>query len=168
MFTKDWFYRGKKGVCLLQNRMLFYRLQRFHRQRSPKIASFHSDMVSSWQKNRIPDEGKEWVHQWRSLSNEVSPSESGDTPLLNTTPQVHSQASDLRLGSWAQAFWSAPSSNLFLYFCFICGVARTPNSFINSFIPQWPVNPHQVLGLPQWIRQIKSPTSGSLFFIYFN
>ena len=33
---------------------LFYRLQRFHRQQSAKIASFHSDMVSSWQKNRKP------------------------------------------------------------------------------------------------------------------
>ena len=32
----------RKGVCLLQNRMLFYRLQRFHRQWSAKIASVSS------------------------------------------------------------------------------------------------------------------------------
>lgn len=56
------------------------------------------------------------------------------SPPQHPPPQVHSQAPDLRLDSWAQAFWSAPSSNLFLYFCFICGVARTPNSFIHSFI----------------------------------
>lgn len=38
----------------LQNRTLFYRLQRFHRQQSAQIASFPSNMVNSCQKNKVP------------------------------------------------------------------------------------------------------------------
>lgn len=35
----------------------------------------------------------------------------------------------------AQAFSLAPSSNLFLHFWFICGVARKSDSFIHSWVP---------------------------------
>ena len=109
-----------------------------------------------------------WTLQWT-----VSPSESGDTPLPNPPHQVHSQASDLRLDFWAQAFWSAPSSNLFLYFCFICGVARTPNSFIHSFIHSFFLSsvasePLPGAGTTPMNKTDKSLTSGGLFLFILN
>ena len=129
MFTKDWFYREKGGLLTAESNAIL------PSSKVPQtvvckdsFGQFLTEKQDTWWRKRM-SKSVTVPLQWT-----VSPSESGDTPLPNPPHQVHSQASDLRLDSWAQAFWSAPSSNLFLYFCFICGVARTPNSFIHSFI----------------------------------
>lgn len=156
-----------KGVCLLQNRMLFYRLQRFQR------AVCKDSFLSLWHGQVLTEKQDTWWRKRMSKSVNVplqwtvSPSETGDTPLPNPpTKSIHKHLT-FDLTPEPKHFDQPHHPIYFYYFCFICGVARTPNSFIHSFFPQWPASPYQVLGLHQWIRQIKSLTSGSLFFIYF-